>query len=142
LPAVGLWYWLGLALGLGVALGAVLAGIVAPFRGGLLLTTGAALVAGYLLALVFLDPLPAITGAGGGVAGGLAAGELCRGTLARGGTRGATALLLGFAGLITAGLAFIPALGYLEAVLALVLFPRLRRRDHGRFAGLRTLARD
>jgi hypothetical protein len=39
-------------------------------------------------------------------------------------------------------LAFIPLVGYLEAVALPVLGARLRRREPARYAGLRSLARD
>ena len=41
-----------------------------------------------------------------------------------------------------AALAFVPVLGYLEAVLLPILAVRLRRTQPERYAGLRTLARD
>jgi hypothetical protein len=94
------------------------------------------------LALVFVGYLPAAVGAAGGLVGGLVTGELCRRTLARGGTRGATALLLILGGGLIAGIAFVPAAGYVEA-LAMIVFGLLqRRRGRERFAGLRTLAKD
>jgi hypothetical protein len=43
---------------------------------------------------------------------------------------------------IVAALAFVPGLGYLEAVALPALGLRLRSRLPDRFAGLRTLARD
>ena len=39
-------------------------------------------------------------------------------------------------------LAFVPAVGYLEALVAPVVGWRLRRRAGGRYAGLRVLAKD
>jgi hypothetical protein len=64
------------------------------------------------------------------------------GTLRRGGTRGGTAALLAAVALVGAALAFVPAVGYLEAVAVLALGLRLRRRAPERHAGLRSLARD
>jgi hypothetical protein len=64
------------------------------------------------------------------------------GALRRGGTRGGTATLVALAALVTAGLAFVPVVGYLEAVALPALALRLRRREPERYAGLRTLARD
>jgi len=142
LLAVGLWYWLGVALGFGVAVGTVVAGLIAPVRAGVLLAAIVAAAAGYGLALVFVAPLAALFGAAGGAAGAVAIAQLCRRTLARGGTRGATGVLIFLLGLVVGGLAFVPALGYLEAVLAVLLAVRLRRGSGGRYAGLRTLARD
>ena len=50
-------------------------------------------------------------------------------------------LLIGVA-LVLAGLAFIPALGYLVAIVLPLLALVLRRRRPERYAGLRTLAKD
>ncbi|HKT43990.1 MAG TPA: hypothetical protein VJQ85_04255, partial [Gaiellaceae bacterium] len=60
----------------------------------------------------------------------------------RGGTALGTALIVGAAALAMAGLAWVPAVGYLEAVALPALAARLRRRSPERYAGLRTLARD
>ncbi len=51
-------------------------------------------------------------------------------------------MIVGLAGVGVAALAFIPVVGYLEAPVIPALAVRLRRRDDGRFAGLRILARD
>jgi hypothetical protein len=50
--------------------------------------------------------------------------------------------LLALASLVAAGLAFVPVVGYLEALAVPLLGARLRRRSPDRHAGLRTLARD
>ena len=139
---MGLWYWLGVALGLGVALCASVGALLAPFRGAALLSAILAALGGYgLAALLFLGPVAALAGAAGGIAGGILSAELARRTLKRGGTRGATAILLLGAALVVAALAFVPALGYIEFVLAVILALRLGRGGGDRFAGLRTLAR-
>jgi hypothetical protein len=82
----------------------------------------------------------------GGIAGGLlaalAAVQVVHGALRRGGTRGGTALLVIGVGLVVAGLALVPAAGYLEAVALPALALRLRRTQPERYAGLRTLAKD
>ena len=78
----------------------------------------------------------------GGVIGALAAALLVAGTLGRGGTRGGTSALVVGSGVVLAGLAFIPVVGYLEAAAVPVLTARARRRRTDRYAGLRTLARD
>jgi hypothetical protein len=57
-------------------------------------------------------------------------------------TGAALLALLALAALAVAGLAFVPAVGYLEAVVLPALGLRLRRREPERHAGLRTLARD
>jgi hypothetical protein len=137
------WYWLGVALGIGVALGVTLGAFPAPVRRAALLSAVIAAPGGYALAAVFfLGPVAALAGAAGGIAGGLFSAELARRTLRRGGTRGATAILLLGAALVAAAVAFVPALGYVETVLAGVLAVRLARGGSDRFAGLRTLARD
>jgi hypothetical protein len=140
---VVIWYWLGAGLGVGVALGIAIGALLAPVRSSHVLS---ALIAGgcaYLPAyFVFLGPLTALVGPAGGILAGPAVAELARRTLRRGGTRGATTFLLLLAALIAAGLAFVPGIGYLEAVLVAVLAAMLLRGDSDRYAGLRTLARD
>jgi hypothetical protein len=92
--------------------------------------------------LAFFDWPEALGGGIGGVLGALGAAGIVQGTLRRGGTRGGTAVIVGLAGVGVAALAFIPVVGYLEAAVIPVLAVRLRRREGGRFAGLRILARD
>jgi hypothetical protein len=65
-----------------------------------------------------------------------------RGALRRGGARAGTAAIVAFAALVTAALAFVPVVGYLQAVALTVLGVRMRAREPERHAGLRTLARD
>jgi hypothetical protein len=77
----------------------------------------------------------------GGLLAGLGAAVIVRGALRRGGTRGGTAILVAGAALVAAGLAFVPAVGYLEAVALSAFAVRLRRRQPERYAGLRTLAK-
>jgi len=81
----------------------------------------------------------------GGIGGALGAGvvaPLVAGTLSRGGTRAGTAALVGGASLVLAALAFVPVVGYLEAVALPAVAARARRRRPERYAGLRSLARD
>jgi hypothetical protein len=66
---------------------------------------------------------------------------IVRGALRRGGTRGGTALLVAVAAVAAAGLAFVPVVGFVEAVALPALAVRLRRRSPERYAGLRTLAK-
>jgi hypothetical protein len=54
----------------------------------------------------------------------------------------AISLLVALAALIVAALAFIPGIGYIEAIALPALGVRLRRRSAKRYAGLRTLAKD
>jgi hypothetical protein len=76
------------------------------------------------------------------VLGSIGALQLVSGTLRRGGTRGATAALTGVMAVALAVLAFIPLLGFVEAVLVPAIGARMRRSEPTRYAGLRTLARD
>jgi ammonia channel protein AmtB len=78
----------------------------------------------------------------GGLAGVLGAAPVVGGALRRGGTRGGTATLVGGAAVVVAAAAWIPVVGYLEAVALPALATRLRRTRPERYAGLRTLARD
>jgi hypothetical protein len=77
----------------------------------------------------------------GGFAGALGAAQVVRGALRRGGTRGGTATLVAGAALVAAGLAWVPVVGYLEALALPAVAARLRRRAPERYAGLRTLAK-
>jgi hypothetical protein len=135
------WYWLGVSLGLGVALGVLAAAILGGWRFGLPASILVGAAAGVGAGLLLGETGDAIAGAAGGIVGGGAAGVVVRGALARGGTRGATAVLVGAAALVGVLLAFIPVVGYLEAVAAPLLARRAKQRSVERYAGLRTLAR-
>jgi hypothetical protein len=135
---MGEWYTVGLAAGLGVAIGILAAGFfprrwIAPVL--------AALV-GLGLGLLVENWQEALAGFIGGFLGGLGATPIVRGALRRGGTRGGVAALVGGAAVIAAGLAFVPIVGYVMAVVLPVLGLRTRSREPERHAGLRTLARD
>ncbi len=69
-------------------------------------------------------------------------GRLVVGTFRRGGARFGTAVLLGLSALALAVVAWIPVVGYLEAVLVPALAARLRALTSERYAGLRSLAKD
>jgi hypothetical protein len=135
-------YWVGVFLGLGVGIGVALAGVLGAARLGLAITAagGAAVGAGLGLALAGYED--AVAGAAGGLLGAVGARQLVSGTVRRGGTRVATAFLTGVAGLVLVVLAFVPVLGFLEALAVPALGARMRRREPSRYAGLRTLARD
>jgi hypothetical protein len=135
------WYWLGVSLGLGVALGVLAAAILGGWSFGLPASILVGAAAGLGAGLLLGETGDAVAGAAGGVIGGGAAAIVVRGALARGGTRGATAVLVGAAALIGALLAFVPVVGYLEAVATPMLARRARQRSVERYAGLRTLAR-
>jgi hypothetical protein len=139
---VGDWYWIGVTTGLGAAASIALAGALARSAAGRLAAAALGAGVGLAIGFGFFEWDEATGGALGGLAGGLGIAPVVRGALARGGTRGATGVLVAGAGLAVAALAFVPGLGYLEAVAAPLLGLRLRRRAGGRHAGLRILARD
>ena len=141
---MGAWYWIGVAAGLGVAGGVLIAGSLraAAFVVALLgAAVGAALGYG-------IDAWQAgswgdiVAACAGGGAGGIGSAQIVRGALRRGGTRGGTAVIVAGAALAVGGLAWVPALGYVEAIALPVLAARLRRRAPETYAGLRTLAKD
>jgi hypothetical protein len=136
------WYRIGLAAGLGVGFGLLFTGALAGTRAGAAAAVVLAAGAGFAAGLVIDNWQEEIGGAAGGLLGATGALELVRGTLRRGGTRGGTATLVGLTGLAVAALAFIPGVGFLEALAAPVVGARLRRRQGTRHAGLRILARD
>jgi hypothetical protein len=135
---VGDWYTIGILVGLGASIGVAATGVL---RRALLGLAVAVVVAG-AIGLVFGQWDEAIGGAVGAACGALGSTPLVRGTLRRGGTRGGTALLLALAALVGAALAFVPVVGYLEAIAVPALGARLRSRAPERHAGLRSLARD
>ena len=135
---MGSWYTIGLLAGVGVAVGLLAAGLLPRLAAA---APGAAAVA-VGIGFARFDWDEAVAGAVGGLLGALGATVIVTGALRRGGTRGGTAALVGLAAVVTAGLAFVPVLGYLEAVVLPAIALRLRRREPERYAGLRTLARD
>jgi hypothetical protein len=139
---MGSWYWIGVCAGLGVAIGVLLAGVFAGTR--IALTAALVLAAGAGVAIGFAigEWDEAIGGGTGGALGALGAAQLVMGTLRRGGARFGTALFIGLAALVIGALAWIPAVGYVEAALVPALAARLRGRAPERYAGLRSLARD
>src|ERR671930_922084 len=139
---MGSWYWIGVCAGLGVAAGVLLAGFFAGTR--IALTAALVLAAGIGVAIGFALGQwdEAVGGGAGGTLGSLGAAQLVAGTLRRGGARFGTAVFIGIAALILAAVAWIPAIGYVEAAVVPALAGRLRRRAPERYAGLRSLARD
>jgi hypothetical protein len=135
---VGDWYTIGILVGLGASIGLAATGALRRALAGLVVAAAAAVAIGF----VFGQWDEAAGGAVGAICGALGSAPLVRGTLRRGGTRGGTALLLALAGLVGAALAFVPVLGYLEAIAVPALGARLRSRAPDRHAGLRSLARD
>jgi hypothetical protein len=135
---VGDWYTIGILVGLGASIGVAATGVLRRALAGLVVAAAAAVAIGFL----FGQWDEAAGGAAGAICGALGSAPLVRGTLRRGGTRGGTALLLALASLVGVALAFVPVLGYLEAVAVPALGARLRSRAPERHAGLRSLARD
>jgi len=121
------WYWLGVALGLGVAAGIPGLPRDEPRGFGVALVAAVAVAAGVIAALATVWAVFAtLAGVGIGV---FSFRHLARQAVPA-------------AALAVAGLAFVPVVGYLEALLAPLLGERLRRRAAGRYAGLRVLAKD
>lgn len=141
---MGAWYWIGVAAGLGAATGVLLAGAL---RVAVVAVAVVAAAAGAAVGYGIDAWQPGSFGdiaAGvlGGAAGALGAAQIVGGALRRGGTRGGTAAIVTGAAVVAAGLAWVPALGYLVALALPAFAGRLRRRMPERYAGLRTLARD
>jgi hypothetical protein len=138
LVPVGGWYTIGILAGVGAALGVAATGVLRRALAGLAVAAVVAVALGF----AFGRWDDAVGGLAGAICGALGSAPLVAGALRRGGTRGGTALLLAFAALVGAALAFVPVVGYLEAAAVPLLGARLRRRSPDTHAGLRTLARD
>jgi hypothetical protein len=135
---MGDWYTIGILVGLGAALGLAAVAFVRMLVPAAVI----AVVAAVIIGLAFGQWDEAIGGAAGSLCGAFGSSPLVGGALRRGGTRGGTAVLLGLVAIAGAALAFVPVLGYLEAVAVPALGLRLRRRAPERHAGLRSLAKD
>jgi hypothetical protein len=135
-------YRIGLSLGLGLGIGGLLSALVAPRRWVVVAVALVAAAAGAGVGYAIGGWHESVAGGIGGALAALVVAPLVTGTLSRGGTRGGTAALVGVASLVLAALAFVPFVGYLEAVALPVVAARARRRRPERYAGLRTLARD
>jgi hypothetical protein len=144
---MGSWYWIGVSAGLGAAVGVLFAALAGSGRLGriaAILLAGAA-GAGIGYAIGSWQPGgwgDRAAGIAGALAGALGAVQVVRGALRRGGTRGGTAAIVVGAALVVAALAWIPVVGYVEALALPAVAARLRRAQPDRYAGLRTLARD
>jgi hypothetical protein len=143
---VGSWYWIGVSAGLGTAAGVLVAAVLGGLR-VLLAGVVVAVIAGAGLGYAIDQWQPGgwfdvAAAAVAGLLGLLGAAQVVSGALRRGGTRGGTGTLVGGGALIIAGAAFIPVVGYLEAVAMPAVAARLRRTRPDTYAGLRTLARD
>jgi hypothetical protein len=135
---MGGWYWIGVLAGIGVAIGILAAGVVPR----VLVAAALGAVAGAAIGYGVFGWPEAVSGGIGGVAGGVGAAPVVAGSLKRGGTRLGLAGLVALIAIAAAAIAFIPGLGYLEAVVMPLFAVRVRRRTPERYAGLRTLARD
>ena len=135
---MGDWYTVGILVGLGAALGVASTGFLRRLPPAAAIAACAAIVIG----LAFGQWDEAVEGLAGSLCGALGSAPLVGGALRRGGTRGGTAALLALVSLVGAALAFVPVLGYLEAIAVPALGIRLRRRAPERHAGLRSLAKD
>jgi hypothetical protein len=135
---MGNWYTIGVVVGLGAAIGVAATGALRRPLAALVVAGAVAVAIGF----AFWQWEEAVGGLVGAVCGSLGSAPLVEGTLRRGGTRGGTAAILALAALAGAALAFVPVVGYLEALAVPALGARLRRRSPDKHAGLRTLARD
>ena len=135
---MGDWYSIGVLVGLGAAIGIAMTAALGRAVFGLVLASAVSIVIGF----TFGGWEQAAGGFAGALCGSLGIEPVVSGTLRRGGTRGGTATLLALAALVAAALAFVPVVGYFEAVAVPALGLRLRRRAPDRHAGLRSLARD
>jgi hypothetical protein len=123
------WYWLGVGAGLGVATGTAAGWIQAVGLRVLgALAFGFAALAGIFVGFFVAAWGPAIW-AGAATLAWLALRRL-----------GAAAFPAAFLAAVV--LAFVPLLGYVEAVTAPIIGGRLRRRAGTKYAGLRVLAKD
>lgn len=145
---MGTWYWIGVSAGLGAAVGILIAAAVGAAVRLVLVAAGvAAVLAGLAVGFGIDEWQPGGWGdlalaAVGALLGLLGAAQVVGGALRRGGTRAGTGALVGGAAFAVAGLAWIPAAGYVILLVLPVLAARVRRAQPERYAGLRTLARD
>ncbi len=139
---MGSWYWIGVAAGIGTAAGMAIATLVPVGRAGAGLAAVLGAAAGLGLGLLVGDWIAAVAGAVGGALGALSTVPVIVAAIRGGGTRLGVAAWILAAGVLVAALAFVPGLGYAEAVVAPLLAHRLRKRTTGRYAGLRILAKD
>ena len=142
LAAMGSWYWIGVAAGIGTAAGMAIATLVPVGRAGAGLAALLGAGAGLGLGLLVGDWIAAAAGAVGGALGALSTVPIVVAAIRGGGTRLGVAAWILAASVLVAALAFVPGLGYAEAVVAPLLAHRLRKRTTARYAGLRILARD
>ena len=138
---MGDWYEIGVALGLGLAAGLLLAGALAGWRYGLVVSVVGALAVGVAAGLLVKGWLGLPGSLLGAVIGAVSASIIARGALRRGATPGGTAFLIATASIAVGLLALVPVAGYVLAVLVPALAARRARNEPDRHAGLRTLAK-
>jgi hypothetical protein len=141
---MGSWYWIGVAAGLGTGAGVAIGALIPEGRTGVRVALAAliAVAAGIGIGFAVGNWAEAAAAAIGGLLGAVASVPIIAGAVRGGGTRFGVAVLVALAGLVIAGFAFVPAVGYLEAVVVPLYALRLTRRGPDRHAGLRILARD
>jgi len=135
-------YRIGVAAGIGASAALAAAGWLARSRAGAIAAILIGAAVGIVVGFALDNWVEAVAGAIGGLLGGIGAVPLAAGTFRRGGTTFGTGILVSLAAIVLAALAFVPFVGYLEALGLPALATRARRREPERYAGLRTLARD
>jgi len=141
---MGSWYWIGVAAGLGTGAGVAIGALIPEGRTGVRVAFAAllAVAAGIGIGLLVGDWGEAAAGGIGGLLGAVSSVPVVAGALRAGGTRLGLAVLVAVGGLVLAVLAFIPVVGFLEAVAVPLYALRSNRRGPDRHAGLRILAKD
>ncbi len=134
---MGAWYTIGIYAGLGAAIGIALATALRR----LLPAVVAAVVVGAVVGVLVSGWPELVSGGLGGALAAFGATPIVTGALRRGGTRGGTTTILGVVAIVAAALAFVPVLGYLEALAIPALGLRLQRRAPDTHAGLRSLTK-
>lgn len=138
---MGDWYEIGIAAGIGAAAAIAFAGASAGHRFALPFTGLASLAIAVVFGLSVGEWPAAATGCVAALLGAASAVALVRGASRRGATRVGTALVLFVVAVLVAALAFVPLVGYLEAVVLPALAARRARREPEKVAGLRSLAK-
>lgn len=134
---MGAWYWIGVLVGLGTA-----GGVSGASNRWPSVALPVSVAIGVAIGFFWKGWPEAIAAGVGAVLGAFGAAPIVSGALRRGGDRLGTQLIVGVAALGLVGIAFVPVLGYLEALALPALGLRLRRRAPDRHAGLRTLTKD
>lgn len=132
---MGAWYWIGVLAGIGAALG------VASSVRVRTVSVPAAVIVVIAVAFVAKGWPEAIAGVIGVTLGFIGSAPLITGAMRRGGTGLGVSLIIGAFAIVLVGLAFVPVLGYVEAVALPALGLRLRRRRPDTHAGLRSLTK-